>query len=68
MGKVVIEVDDNKNITLKECKLMDVHNDPSFKMDNKDIVLHNQLEDWLDTQIAQLPYAMIINNSFEARK
>lgn len=26
------------------------------------------MEDWLDTQIAQLPYAMIINNSFEARK
>ncbi len=34
---------------------MNVHNNTSFKPNDEDIVLRNQLEDWLDTQIAELP-------------
>ena len=32
---------------------MNVHNN-TFKPNDEDIVLRNQLEDWLDTQIAEL--------------
>ena len=68
VGKIVIEYTHDKKVLIKECKLMNVHNNTSFKPNDEDIVLRNQLEDWLDTQIAELPYAMRINNSFEARK
>lgn len=34
---------------------MNVHNSTSFKPNDEDIALRNQLEDWLDTQIAELP-------------
>ena len=54
-------------VLIKECNLMNVNNSTSFKPNVEDIALRNQLEDWLDTQIAELPYAMRINNSFEAR-
>ena len=40
---------------------------PPLSRMSKISLLRNQLEDWLDTQIAELP-AMRINNSFEARK
>ena len=46
---------------------MNVNNNTSFKPNVEDIALRNQLEDWLDTQIAELP-TLRINNSFEARK
>ena len=33
---------------------MNVNNNTSFKPNVEDIALRNQLEDWLDTQIAEL--------------
>lgn len=42
-------------VLIKECNLMNVHNSTSFKPNDEDIALRNQLEDWLDTQIAELP-------------
>ena len=68
VGKIVIEYTHDKKVLIKECNLMNVHNNTSFKPNDEDVSLRNQLEDWLDTQIAELPYAMRINNSFEARK
>ena len=67
VGKIVLNIHMIK-VLIKECNLMNVHNSTSFKPNDEDIALRNQLEDWLDTQIAELPYAMRINNSFEARK
>ena len=49
VGKIVLNIHDKKLI--KECNLMNVHNSTSFKPNDEDIALRNQLEDWLDTQI-----------------
>ena len=54
VGKIVLNIHMIK-VLIKECNLMNVHNSTSFKPNDEDIALRNQLEDWLDTQIAELP-------------
>ncbi|MEJ7221066.1 bifunctional metallophosphatase/5'-nucleotidase, partial [Staphylococcus gallinarum] len=47
--------------------LLSVTDDDDFVVSKDDRNLRSQLEDWLDTQIAELPNEMIVHNAFEAR-
>lgn len=57
-----IEID--KNI---ECKIIELNNCNDLEIENKLLDIENKTQKWLDQNIRELPYDLLIKNQFEAR-
>lgn len=67
IGKVVLNFNDDTHERIASCSLLPVSDDDDFVINEDDRYLRSQLEDWLDTQIAELPNEMIVDDAFDAR-
>lgn len=48
VGKIVLNIESQKDIQVESCTLLNVEDDPNFEIEPQDSKLRTHLEDWLD--------------------